>query len=247
MTDVTGEEHRRLARRVAATDHDHLAVGAQLCLHKRGGVVDAPALELLEVGKGRFAVVRTGGDDHAARREALDLIHHDGQLNRRALEAGYPARDGDFGAKLLRLDEAPPGEGLAGDAGGEPEVVLDLRARAGLAAWPLGIEHDDAEPFRGGVHGGGKAGRTGADDRDVDAAAVESFGAEADRVGQGADRGRAQHLACVGDGHRQLILRDAEALEHGLRVGVLHEVEVDVRLPVAEQELAQTVRLARQT
>ena len=42
---VCGEEHRRLAGRVAAADDDDLFAAAQLRLHEGRGVVDARALE----------------------------------------------------------------------------------------------------------------------------------------------------------------------------------------------------------
>ena len=44
-----GQEDRRLARRVAAADDDHLLGGTELGLHGGGGVVDALALEALVV------------------------------------------------------------------------------------------------------------------------------------------------------------------------------------------------------
>jgi hypothetical protein len=63
---------------------------------------------------------------------------------------------------------------LAGDAGGEPEVVFDLRAGPRLAAGGAGLEDQHVETFGGGVDRGGEAGGSGADDHQVaDGAGVE--------------------------------------------------------------------------
>ena len=50
----------------------------------------------------------------------------------------------DLGAEFLRLDEGAAGERRAGDAGREAEIVLDPRARPGLAAIGARVENDDA-------------------------------------------------------------------------------------------------------
>ena len=70
----------------------------------------------------------------------------------------------DLGAELLRLHERAARQRLAGDAGGKAEIVLDARARAGLAAEGARIEHHHGEAFGGGVHRGGEPRRPGADD-----------------------------------------------------------------------------------
>ncbi len=85
-------------------------------------------------------------------------------------------RDHDLGAEFLRLGKAAPGQGLAGDAGREPEEVLDLRARAGLAAGHVGLDHEHVEALRRGKHGGREPGGAGADDQDVaDVRRVDGF------------------------------------------------------------------------
>ena len=76
---VPGEEHRRLAGRVAAADdHDRIA-GAELGLGLGGRVVDAAHLELVQPRHVEAPVLRTGRDHdgppggHLAGRE-LDLV-----------------------------------------------------------------------------------------------------------------------------------------------------------------------------
>ena len=69
-----------------------------------------------------------------------------------------PAGHGDARAELLGLDLRAGGERLAGDAGGEAEIVLDPGAGAGLTARCLLLEHHGVESLGGGVHGGGQPG-----------------------------------------------------------------------------------------
>jgi hypothetical protein len=72
-------------------------------------------------------------------------------------------RDQHLDAELLRLHEGAAGQRLPRDAGRKAQVVLDARAGAGLAAEGAAVQHDHAQAFGGGVHGGGQAGRAGAD------------------------------------------------------------------------------------
>ena len=58
------QEHRRLARGIAAADDDDLFAAAQLRLHERRPVVDAGAFELREIVERQPPVLRAGRDDH---------------------------------------------------------------------------------------------------------------------------------------------------------------------------------------
>ena len=63
---TAGQEHRGLARGVAASD-DHHVVPLELAGRAdRGAVVDAVADEVLQCGDPEAAVVHAGGDDHRA-------------------------------------------------------------------------------------------------------------------------------------------------------------------------------------
>ena len=70
-------------------------------------------------------------------------------------------------AELLRLHERAAGERAAGDAGREAEVVLDLRAGAGLPAVGDRLDHQHVEALGGGVDRGGEPGGSGADHHQV--------------------------------------------------------------------------------
>jgi hypothetical protein len=65
------------------------------------------------------------------------------------------------------LRESALSEVVAGDAGGEAEVVFDARRGAGLAAGGEALDDEDAEAFRCAVDGSGHAGGPGAGDDDI--------------------------------------------------------------------------------
>ena len=68
------EKDRRLPGGVAAADHDHLLALAQAGFHRGGGVVDAVALEAVEVLQVELAVARAGGDHDRARAHPLAVV-----------------------------------------------------------------------------------------------------------------------------------------------------------------------------
>src|SRR5882672_2621113 len=87
----------------------------------------------------------------------------------RAVSAGAVERfdlhgNHDLRTEFLRLNEGASRKRLAGYAGRESEIVLDAGARACLPAIGTRIEHDDGEPFRGGIDRGCEARRAAADD-----------------------------------------------------------------------------------
>ena len=162
------EEHGGLSCRVAAADqHDFLAC-AHPGLERRRPVPDAVTLEVAQAGNLRAAIARAARDHHGARAQTTPVVELHGHLGvgpaLRAFERRGLRRDQDLGAELLRLHERAAGQRLPRDSGREAEVVLDARARAGLAAERAAVEHDDAEALRGRVDRGGEARRPRADD-----------------------------------------------------------------------------------
>src|SRR4029434_4158778 len=80
---------------------------------------------------------------------------------------GSAFRDDELSAELLRLRVGAPREVLTRDAHRKTEVVLDLGARARLAARRARLQDQNVESLRRAVHGGGEAGGPGADDDQV--------------------------------------------------------------------------------
>ena len=68
------------------------------------------------------------------------------------LQPDHVAGGEHLGAELARLPARPVGELGAGHAVGEPEVVLDPRALARLAAGGLPLDEHGAQPLRRAVH-----------------------------------------------------------------------------------------------
>src|SRR5262249_32386931 len=125
------EEHRGLTSGVAAADDDDVVRFAALGLDESRAVVDAGAFEALELGDLELSVLRAGGDDDGARADTLAALELDAIGDAVAVESDRGARDGEVRAEFFCLGEGALGEGLAGNAGGEAEVVLDLGARSG--------------------------------------------------------------------------------------------------------------------
>src|SRR5690606_34925281 len=126
------QKDRCLPRAVSGSDHRNRAVDASQGFGRRGCVVDAAPLEVIQP-LGRDALVfGAGGDDHAAGMNAVAILKGDDVDSVAAVEALGTAGNRDLCAKLLRLDKRPVGQILAAEPGGEAEVVLDLAAGAGL-------------------------------------------------------------------------------------------------------------------
>ena len=102
------------------------------------------------------------------------------------------ARGVEPGAEAHRLDRGARDEVFTGDAVREPDVVLDARAGAGLAAGGDGVERDGRESLRGSVHRRRESGGPGADDDEVAHVARHRPVREPEMLGELADRGTGQ-------------------------------------------------------
>ena len=100
--------------------------------------------------------------------------------------AGEPFRafrDHDLGAEFLRLCVGAPRELLTGNAGRKAQIVLDFRARSGLSARRIRLQHEDIQSLRRTVHRSCEARRSGADDDDVAHMRLVDCVVEAEAVG----------------------------------------------------------------
>lgn len=116
---------------------------------------------------------------------------------------------------------------------------------AGLAAGGHRLDHGRAEALRGGVHGGGETGRTGADDQDIAAAVARFQGRQADQPGQFGVARIAQQGGVPPDHQRRLLRADPEAAQQSLGLLVRLQIDPAVRQPVAGGELAQPTGVGR--
>ena len=177
------EEHRRLARRIAAADDDRLGALAVARLDVGGGVVDARALERLQPLDRQAAVLHAGGHHHGAGADPPAVVEGgaEGPVRQR-LELADPARHGEAGAELHRLHLAAPDQVGAGNAGGKTHVVLDPARRARLAADRDVLGHQRAQPLGAGVHAGRHARRAAADDQHVEVLVVDQVQVEPEQA-----------------------------------------------------------------
>ncbi|HEY0525043.1 MAG TPA: hypothetical protein VGD08_16735 [Stellaceae bacterium] len=102
--------------------------------------------------------------------------------------------------------------------------------------------------LRRGIDCGGEAGRTGADDRDVEhVVRVESLG-QPERIGEGGVARVAQRLLLARhDDHRELVGAEFEAVEEAAGIRIRLGIEKAVRIAVARQEPLQPQRVAAMT
>ena len=130
-----GEEDGGLTGGVAAADHHDFLVAAEPRLHGGGGVVDALALETVEVGHVEAPVVRARRDhDGASARRGPAREPHP-ERRPLAVHARDVARDREPRAELLRLHLRAAGERLARDRSGIPGSSRS--SRRGLPARPV--------------------------------------------------------------------------------------------------------------
>ena len=102
-----GEEHRSLAGRVAATDHDDRLADAEMGLHQSRRVVDARRLEPLDVRHGEAPVADSGGDDHGPRRHRRPVAQAHG-VEAVLTGRGRRPRPGRTGRPRTSRPGAPP-------------------------------------------------------------------------------------------------------------------------------------------
>jgi hypothetical protein len=161
----------------------------------------------------------------------------DPQLPVRAGEAHRGAGHRQVRPELLGLEERAVGQVLPGDAHREAEVVLDARARSGLAARRAGLEHQHVEPLGGRVDRGGQPGRPRAHHHEVVHVPVLGRAIEAERGGH-LRVARVAHgpVAAPAHHHRDLRGADPEVLEQRVHLAVALHVQVDVGMAVAHQE-----------
>ena len=122
---MLGQEDGRLPSRVPAPDDDHVGAAADPRLEVGGGVVDAGALEPLEVVDRESPVVGSGGHDHRLGGDLAAVAEADDVEAVLDPEAGGQTRRVEPGAQPHGLDGGPGHQIVARYAVGEAHVVLD--------------------------------------------------------------------------------------------------------------------------
>src|SRR5947209_17654645 len=134
-----------------------------------------------------------------------------------ARESVRAAGNHQLRAKLLRLVISPGGELLPGDAGGESEIVFNLRTGGGLATRRLGLDDQHIEPFGSRIDSCGETRRPSADDDNVADVRLINVFVEAETVGNLLIGGIAKHVLTAANEHRDIRHGDMKLVEHLLR------------------------------
>ena len=195
-------------------------------------MVDAGAAEAVDADRVELAPARPGRHHQRARQYVLAVVEVDpdqalgpvGELHRAVVA-------GERRVEAARLQRRFRGQLAAADPGREAEVVLDPRARPGLAARRPGLDHQRPQSLRAAVDRRRQSGRPGAEDDQVEALAVD-LGAQAQLTRDLRRRGVAHHGPRVEE-DRRFLARDLQPLEHLVGLGI----GVDV-VPVDREEVA---------
>ena len=241
---VLGEEHHRLAGRVAAAHHGGAAVRARARVHRGAGIEDPRPVPSLAPGDREALVGGAGGDQDGPAADDLPVVEDEPV---HPVLAGHRAdldRGDELGPELQGLEVAPVGQVRPAQAGGESHVVLDPRAGPRLTARAEPVEDDGGQPLGGAVDGRRQAGRPGPDDHQVERLGAD-LTLQAEALGQPGDRGARRTRAPVAGDERQLIRRDPQRFHGGLAVRLVG-VDPGVRHLVLVEELAddRQVRIA---
>ena len=172
------------------------------------------------------------------------VAQHDDVKARFGPQAGNFTGRVELGAEPHRLHGGPAREVAAGDAVGKPRVVLDSRARPGLAADRHGVQRDGSQALRRAVHGGGEPGGPGPDDDQVEHVSGSWMKGQPEVLGERRRRGATQGLR--GHDHRRDVLHAKPHAREQL-VGLLDVLDVDPRVREMRvlRERAQAHRLRR--
>lgn len=162
-----------------------------------------------------------------------------------AVDAVDRGRDQDLRAEFLRLDVGVGGELLAGDAGGEAEIVLDPHACPGLPAEGDGVEHDDRQPLRRRIDRRREAGGAAADDGDVVRFAAPPVVEHAELLGEVRLARIAENPAVRADDERLVGVLDAVVDEEREPFAVRLRIDDGVRPGVAAEEGLEPHHVAR--
>jgi hypothetical protein len=166
-----------------------------------------------------------------------------GALGAVRLEGDDVAGGDHLDAEPGRLPPGPLGQLAAADAVGEPEVVLDAAALAGLPAGRLALDEHRPQPLGGAVDGGAQPGRAAAHHDQV-VELLAGVDVQPDDRGQLGVRGRHQRPPVGGDDHGDVVRTGTRGGEQPLALGLVRAVPA-VRDGVAGQQVPGVERRRR--
>ena len=233
---MPGQEDGGLPGRVRAADDVDVLARAGGGLGERGPVVDPAPGHLVEPGRAELPVRDPGGEDDGVCVDGAAVGEADRARRAVDVEADHVAGGEQLGAEPGGLPPRPLGQLRPGHPVREPEVVLDPRALARLAAGGGALHQHGAQPLGRAVYRGAQAGRAAADDDEV-VEILRRGGGQADAAGQLGVGRLDQRVPIGGDHHRQPEPVGPGRLHQPLAVGRLG-FEPAVGDLVAGEELA---------
>ena len=167
LAGVTGKMQRGLRGGIAGADDHDMLVAAKLGFACAGAVIDAGAEQPVLVGQAKTAILDPRGADRDAGNDPGAVVEVDHAPAGGELAAHAGAVNQDLGPELRGLLARTLGELGAADPIRKTEIVLDLRAGAGLAADGEAFDEHGLQPLGGAIDRGAQPGRAGAVDGEV--------------------------------------------------------------------------------
>ena len=205
-------------------------------------MVNASTFESGDIVERQLAIDSATGDDDCTRGNSLAVI----QFNRvRFAVAGEAFRalgDHDFGAEFLCLGVSTPGQFLSRNSGRKTEIIFNFRTGAGLSAWCLGFNYKHVQAFRCAVNRSGKSCGAGADYNQItQMSSIDRF-VESETVGDLPISRITKNRLSAADHDRDVLHGNIKTIEQFLRVRILIEVDIGIRITIARQEFPDPQR-----
>ena len=145
----------------------------------------------------------------------------------------------------MRLRQRPAGERLTGDSRGKTQVILDSRARSGLAAGRDRLQHAHVQPLRGRIDRRAQPGRPRPDDHQIMNPRVVEQRIDAERFSDCGVAWIPEDLVAAADDDGNVLEPDMKSVEQRLHLGVALDLEVGVGVAIAGEKLPQPQRVGR--
>ncbi len=211
----------------------------------RRSVVNAGAEKARQVRDIQRAILCTGGDENGLGAHGCTIGKYDPIRPFVAMQPRRSPGDAQAHSEFLRLRQCASRKRLPGNTGGETQVVLDFRARSGLAARGHCLNDAHVEALRSSVHRRRKARWARPDDQQVVHSVVADLGIQPEVLGNFTITRVFANPLTVPDDDRHVFGPDCEALEHAPNVRVAFEIDVEKRITVAREKFTQPQRVRR--
>ena len=197
------------------------------------------AFELLQPRHRKPPVARPRSDHHGPGPHHFSRFQLDAKRGGVARQPHGLVGNGEFDAELLRLRVGARHQRHSGNAGGEPEIILDARRCARLTAERPAIEHQHRQALRSRIDCRRQPGRSRPDNGHVIGPVLVDRTDQPQAPGERGFAGVVEDLAAGAKHQRQLLRLDFELRDQRPCAFVARRVEHLVGMAVAPQEIHQ--------